>query len=87
VRLVSWTRPGLRDVDDIKKGQPESVRYEQINATLLNEFLKEHRKNEDQKATIARRQSQIEPLTAGLQKVREQLEATKPALQVVVDDQ
>jgi hypothetical protein len=35
------------------KGQPESVRYDQINAMLLNEFLKEHRKVEEQAATIA----------------------------------
>ena len=34
------------------RGEPESVRYEQINAMLLNEFLKEHRKNEEQEATI-----------------------------------
>ena len=33
-----------------REGQPESVRYEQINAMLLNEFLKEHRKNEEQRS-------------------------------------
>src|SRR5258708_40110517 len=65
------------------QGQPESVRYEQINAMLLNEFLKVHRKNEQQEATIALLQEQIEALTAGLQKVSAQLEATKPAPQVV----
>jgi endosialidase-like protein len=67
------------------QGQPESVRYEQINAMLLNEFLKEHRKNEQQEATIALLQEQIGALTAGLQKVSAQLEATKPAPQVVND--
>ena len=35
------------------KGEPESVRYEQINSMLLNEFLKEHRKVEKQAGTIA----------------------------------
>jgi len=40
---------------------------------LLNEFLKEHRKVEEQGATIARQQKQIEALTAGLQKVTAQL--------------
>jgi uncharacterized coiled-coil protein SlyX len=35
------------------KGQPESVRYEQVNAMLLNEFIKEHEKVEDQQAAIA----------------------------------
>jgi trimeric autotransporter adhesin len=64
-------------------GQPESVRYEMVNAMLLNEFLKEHRKNEDQQATIARLQKQIEALTAGLQKVSDQLELSKRAPQVV----
>jgi uncharacterized coiled-coil protein SlyX len=79
------------------KGEPESVRYEQINAMLLNEFLKEHRKVQEQEATIARltstdanqeamiakQQKQIEALTAGLQKVSAQLEASKPVPQVV----
>jgi hypothetical protein len=69
------------------KGQPESVRYEQINAMLLNEFLKEHRKVEqltkDFQTTVAQQQKQIEALTTGLQKVSAQLEASKPAPQVV----
>jgi hypothetical protein len=69
------------------QGQPESVHYEMVNAMLLNEFLKEHRKNEEQEATIARQQKQIETLTAGLQKVSAQLEASKPALQVVNNNQ
>ena len=73
-----------------KEGKPYSVRYDQVNAMLLNEFLKEHCKNEEQgrdiqeqKATIALQQKQIEALTAGLQKVSAQLEASKPAPQVV----
>jgi hypothetical protein len=65
------------------KGQVESVRYEMVNAMLLNEFLKEHRKNEEQQATIARLQTQLEALTAGLQKVSDQLELSKPEPQVV----
>jgi hypothetical protein len=75
------------------KGQVESVRYEMVNAMLLNEFLKEHRKNEEQQATITRLQKQVDALTAGLQKVSAQLaaaspsrgglEASKPAPQVV----
>ena len=36
-----------------KEGKPYSVRYDQVNAMLLNEFLKEHRKNEEQEGTIA----------------------------------
>ena len=45
---------------------------------LLNEFLKEHRKVENLEANAARQQKQIEALTAGLQKVSAQLEASKP---------
>ena len=77
----------VRDND----GKPYSVRYEAVNAMLLNEFLKEHSKNQEQEATtratkletaIARLQKQVEALTAGLQKVSAQLEASKPAPQV-----
>ena len=70
-----------------KGGKPYSVRYEQVNAMLLNEFLKEHRKVEQQRkdfeAAIAQQQKQIEALTAGLQKVSAQIEASNPARQVV----
>jgi hypothetical protein len=78
------------------KGELYTVRYEAINVMLLNEFLKEHRKNSEQQATIAQlkstvqkqeaanaqQQKQIETLTAGLQKVSAQLEASKAAPQV-----
>src|SRR5205823_393050 len=60
-----------------------SVRHEAVNAMLLNEFLKAHRRIEEQEATIARLQKQIDAVTAGLQKVSAQLEASKPAPQVV----
>jgi hypothetical protein len=65
-----------------KNGEIYSVRYEAVNAMLLNEFLKEHRKIEAQEAAIVRQQQQIEALAAGLQKVSAQLEASKPAPQV-----
>ncbi|MFL6501629.1 MAG: tail fiber domain-containing protein, partial [Candidatus Udaeobacter sp.] len=74
-----------------KEGKPYTVRYDQVNAMLLNEFLKEHRKNEQQEskideqaANIARQEKQIEALTAGFQKVSAQLEASNPKSQVVV---
>jgi trimeric autotransporter adhesin len=66
-----------------KEGKPYSVRYEQVNAMLLNEFLKEHRKNEAQEATIARQQKQIEALAAGLQKVSAQIDVCKSAPNLV----
>jgi Chaperone of endosialidase len=77
-----------------KEGRPYTVRYDQVNAMLLNEFLKEHRKNEEQEATIAqlKRDSaeqlkQIETLAAGLQKVSDQLELGQPAPRTVVSNQ
>ncbi len=82
---VAEVNPDLVMRDDT--GEIYSVRYEQVNAMLLNEFLKEHQKVEDLRknfqATISRQQKQIEALTAGLQKVNAQLEASKPAPQVV----
>jgi hypothetical protein len=82
---VAHVNPGLVVCD--KEGKPYTVRYDAVNAMLLNEFLKEHRKNEQQEATIARLQQQIEALTAGLQKVSAQLELTKAASQTVLNNQ
>jgi len=67
-----------------KNGELLSVRYDQVNAMLLNEFLKEHRKNEEQEATINRLQRHIEALTAGLQKVSAQIQLSKPAPRTVL---
>jgi hypothetical protein len=78
-------------------GEIYTVRYDAVNAMLLNEFLKQHRTVEELKSTaakqeanaakqeaiIAEQQKQIEALTAGLQKVSAQIEASKPAPQVV----
>jgi septal ring factor EnvC (AmiA/AmiB activator) len=101
------------------KEKPESVRYEQINAMLLNEFLKEHCKVEEQgrklpeqevtiaeqrksfqasitklEATVAHQRKEMEALTASLkeqaaqiQKVSDQLEVSKAAPQMVVNNQ
>jgi trimeric autotransporter adhesin len=66
-----------------KNGEIYTVRYDQVNAMLLNEFLKEHYQVQDLKSVVAEQQKQIEALTAGLQKVSDQLEASKPAPQVV----
>ena len=69
-----------------KEGKPYSVRYEQVNAMLLNEFLKEYRKNEqqeskiaEQEAKMARQGKQIEAITAWFQKVSAQLAAASPS--------
>ncbi len=49
---------------------------------LLNEFLKQHHQVEDLKAIVAEQQKQIEALATGLQKVSDQLELSKPRLQM-----
>ena len=80
------------------EGKPYSVRYDQVNAMLLNEFLKAHSKIQEQEATIAQlkkelqattahQQKQIKALTAGLQKVSAQLEMSKPAPRTVLNGQ
>jgi Chaperone of endosialidase len=70
-----------------KDGQIYSVRYDAVDAMLLNEFLKEHRKVEqlrkDFESKVAEQQKQIEALTAGLQKVSAQLALSKIAPQTV----
>jgi hypothetical protein len=62
-----------------KEGKPCRVRYEQVNAMLLNEFLKAPRKIEEQEAMIAQQQKQIEALTSGLQKLSAQLATASPS--------
>jgi hypothetical protein len=80
-----------------KKGKPYSVRYDQVNAMLLNEFLKEHRKVEELQATVAQQQKsfqakfaeqqkQIETLASDFQKVSAQVEAAKPERQVAANN-
>jgi hypothetical protein len=101
------------------EGKVFSVRYEAVNAMLLNEFLKEHRKVEEQErkvqqqeatvaelksivanqeaivaqqqkgfeSKIAHQQTQIEALTAGLQKVSAQVEMSRPEPQMVLNNQ
>jgi hypothetical protein len=69
-----------------KSGEILTVRYDQVNAMLLNEFLKEHRTVQEQGTTIARLEKQIDALTTGLQRVSGRLEATKPTTRVVLKD-
>ena len=76
-----------------EQGKAYAVRYEAVNAMLLNEFLKEHRTVRElksnaakQEATIAKQQKQIEALAAALQKVSAQLELIKGAPQTVLNE-
>jgi hypothetical protein len=67
-------------------GEIYTVRYDAVNAMLLNEFLKQHHKNEEQEATIARQQKQIDALAVGLQRVSAQLELSRSAPPSVVNN-
>jgi hypothetical protein len=79
----------VRDAD----GKPYTVRYDAVNAMLLNEFLKEHRTVQEQKATIAElrhnfaeQQKRIEALAVDVQKVSAQIQLSKPGSQTVVNN-
>ena len=75
---VEKVNPDLvaRDAD----GKAYTVRYEAVNAMLLNEFLKEHRK-------VQELEKQVEKLTAGLQKVSTEVEMSRPASRTVLNNQ
>jgi len=73
-------------------GQIYTVRYDAVNAMLLNEFLKEHKKVEEQEATIAQLKKGMEVLTAQfqeqaaqIQRVSDQVEMSKPATRIVIN--
>jgi hypothetical protein len=74
-----------------KNGDIYSVRYDAVNAMLLNEFLKEHRKVQKLEATVAKQHKSFEAALADLkgqiQKVSAQLELNKPAPQAVLNNQ
>jgi chromosome segregation ATPase len=66
-----------------EKGEAETVRYEAVKAMLLNEFLKQHKKVEDLEGSVASLAATVKAQAAQIQKVSAQLEASKPAPQVV----
>lgn len=75
-----------------ESGQPYTVRYEAVNAMLLNEFLKEHEQVEELKSVVAKQQKGMEAMAAQIkeqasqiQKVSTQLELAKPAPQMVLE--
>ena len=80
-----------------KEGKPFTVRYDQVNAMLLNEFLKEHKKVEEQQATItqlkkdfgstiAQLTTRLDEQAAQIQKVSARLELNKSAPQTVLNE-
>ena len=88
-----------------EEGKVNTVRYDAVNAMLLNEFLKEHRTVQELKSIVAKQQAiiakqqkgfeskiahqqtQIEALTAGLQRVSAQVEMSRPAPQMALNNQ
>jgi hypothetical protein len=86
---VEKVNPALVARDE--QGKPYTVRYEAVNAMLLNEFLKEHRKVEKLEATVAQQRKDFETaiaqVKAQVQKVSAQLEVSKPAPQTVSNNQ
>ena len=93
---VAEVNPDLvvRDSD----GKIYTVRYEMVNAMLLNEFLKEHKKVEQQEAmitqlkkdfgaTVAQFTARLDEQASQIQKVSAQFGASKPAPQVVKNNQ
>jgi hypothetical protein len=65
-----------------KEGKPYSVRYDQVNAMLLNEFLKEHHKVDKLEATVASLVATVKEQAAQLQQVRAQVGINKPTVKV-----
>ena len=94
---VEKVNPDLVVRDD--EGKVITVRYEAVNAMLLNEFLKEHRQVKEQernaheqqstitalKATVARQQKEIEALVATVQKVSDRIERSAAAPRLLAD--
>jgi Chaperone of endosialidase len=78
---VEKVNPDLVDCDE--KGKVYSVRYDAVNAMLLNEFLKEHRKVNEQQKEIDALKSELREQKSLIEKVSAQLEANKLAPQVV----
>ena len=85
---VAKVNPDLVARDE--QGKPYTVRYEAVNAMLLNEFLKEHRKGqqhdrkiEELEATVAQLQSALKEQAAQIQKVSERLELIPSTLRLV----
>jgi hypothetical protein len=70
-----------------REGKPYTVRYDAVNAMLLNEFLKEHRKVEELEAALRAVNQRLAEQDAKIQRVSAQLEVSKPTPQTVLNDQ
>jgi hypothetical protein len=82
---VAKVHPDLVVRDE--QGKPYTVRYEAVNAMLLNEFLKEHKKVEDLEGIVTSLAATVKEQAAQIQKVSAQLELNKTASQIVRNNQ
>ncbi len=105
VSRLSRLKLALRELADLvardDQGKVNTVRYEAVNAMLLNEFLKEHRTVQELKSTAAKQEATITQLKDGMkvltasvkeqaaqiQKVSAQVEVSKAAPQTVLNNQ
>jgi hypothetical protein len=67
-------------------GKPYTVRYDAVNAMLLNEFLKEHCKVANLQSGVAELTARFKGADSRIEKVNAQLELSKPATQTVLND-
>jgi hypothetical protein len=82
---VAEANPDLITRDEA--GRPQTVRYEAVNAMLLNEFLKEHRIVQELKKEIAALRATVSEQAARIRKVRTEVQMSKPAISVAANPQ
>jgi cell division protein FtsB len=70
-----------------KEGKPYSVRYDQVNAMLLNEFLKEHRQVQEQQKQIEKLTARLNEQAEQIRKVNEKVDMNRPAWQTALNNQ
>src|SRR5438105_14198089 len=68
-----------------KEGMPYTVRYDQVNAMLLNEFIKEHRKVEELQTTVAQLMAHLKKQDSKIEKISNELEMSRPGSHVVAN--
>src|SRR5262249_30724861 len=65
-----------------KEGRPYSVRYDQVNAMLLNEFLKEHKAFIEERHKVEKLEATVATLAAQLQRISSRVQMNSPEPQV-----
>jgi len=86
---VEKVNPDLVARDE--QGKPYTVRYEAVNAMLLNEFLKEHKKVQELEAKLVQQEkdfaARLKQLDSKIQTVNDKVELSKPAARTVKNNQ